>query len=550
MVVEFVKGETREYVAQIDFALNFDDRDIKSVKVKKGRALRYDGEIAVYLNDDGATVSGRCSSLKCAINALNWLIPRPSRPVSAQVATVEKDLFGNAVPSPTTPAPQRGSKAVTAPNDYDPLKGGSFDTAAVVSNDFHIAGQRPKREIIKEEDLIVKHIPALRKTEEKPKHERLEIALDQNAVKKVGEPRLTVSSSTAVAGKEEKRSHQIIMADEMNADSTIPLKRTASATTDTSKPAKKSSFIVDNTTPRTINEDMTLKEVHRVTKVINADESQDARVVSTIDRSKIKVKEVDGITLRRPEPQSHDIKLKKVKTPQDMTITTTVGAPGSGGGEVFDATADGVEIVGKVGKKFPVEPEIDLIADTVEMPTSSAIELPIDVDDLLSDIDIDIPVDATSSETEEVSVVAEIPASVDAPLTAESLMKTPKELALERAAARKKASAATQKRIEDANPATQKRVEDANPEPVKKKPTKKVVKKAAANTPKTTPESSNYLLMLPEEWGELHWTKKEKFVKELTDIDFIKYLLVVETANAVQNACRERLNELGEEISG
>ena len=57
--------------------------------------------------------------------------------------------------------------------------------------------------------------------------------------------------------------------------------------------------------------------------------------------------------------------------------------------------------------------------------------------------------------------------------------------------------------------------------------------------------STDYLSMLPEDWGTLHWVKKEKFIKTLTDKGFIEFILSVETIKAVQNACTERLKELG-----
>jgi len=524
MVVEFVKGETQDYVAQIDFGLNFDDRNIKSLKVKKGRVVSYDGEIASYLDDKGETILGRCTSLKSAINALHWLVPRPVELDDEVESSAEDTLFDNEQ-EPTTPQSQASPKHVSAPNDYDDFKGGSFDTALVKSDEFVIAdnlkhaADKKRREIIKEEDLIVKTLPNLKKTKEKPKSERLEIALDQNAVKKVGER--TIVSSSTVVNKEKKRNPKVIQSDEMGADHTQPLKRIGKTATE--EPKKKDSFIVDNTTPLTVNEDMTLDEVRRVTKVIQVDESQDAQVVTKIDRSKIKVKEIDGITLKKPKPQSHDIKLSKVKTPSDMTITTTVGAPGSGGGEVFDATEDGVEVVAKVGEKSSPKKDVtasqiveDMIAPQTE-ETEGTVEAPIDVDDLLSDAMItpvtDVPEEKAITEEE----------------TVETSRESSKRKAQKKATERKKAASKTQAAMEA------EKTETVEPE--------------EKTTEPSSPEKINYLSILPEDWGKLHWVKKEKFVKKLTDIDFIKYLLTVENTKAIQRACKERLKALGEEIS-
>ncbi len=540
MVVEFVKGKTREYIAQIDFALNFDDRNIKSVKVKKGRAVKYDGEIASYFNDDGETVSGRCSSLKSAIVALNWLAPRPFKEESAEA---DAELFEGVEDTSAE------AQTLVPAGDYDSLKGGNFESDGA-KQDFAIAGKTKKREIILEEDLIVKEFP-VKKEEvvQRPKQERLEVARDQAAVKEVGP--ISVTSSTVVT-KEKKRSPKIIVADEMGADGTIPLKRKAASTDTGASDKKKKGFVVDDTTPRPMHDEMTLDEVRRVTKVINADESQDAQVVTKIDRTKIKVQQIDGITMRKPAKQSHDIKLNKVKSPQDMTITTTVG---SGGGEVFDATTEEAEVVATVKKDEPVvdTPEVadtvetevvdtakTEVADTVvetdtpevaEGVSDDGIAPPINVDDLLSDVVIS-PVTETSDEKPEVSSTEE---------TVIPPKPSVKEAALKRAAQRKKASAATQKMVEDENPTPKKKT-------VKKVVKKKVVKKASDKTPAATPENSNYLSILPEDWSKLHWTKKEKFVMEQTDIDFIKYLLTTAPSKAVQNACKERLKQLGEEI--
>jgi hypothetical protein len=69
-----------------------------------------------------------------------------------------------------------------------------------------------------------------------------------------------------------------------------------------------------------------------------------------------------------------------------------------------------------------------------------------------------------------------------------------------------------------------------------------VQKRTGVNIPPK--EQPNYLSMLPDDWGDLHWTKKEKFIKILTDIGLLKFILTVETLSAVQNACKARLAEL------
>lgn len=80
------------------------------------------------------------------------------------------------------------------------------------------------------------------------------------------------------------------------------------------------------------------------------------------------------------------------------------------------------------------------------------------------------------------------------------------------------------------------------------KSSKKTAKKTSTPKPKEVPTledgSKDYLSMLPDDWAPMHWVKKEKFIMALEDVDFIKFILRVETVNAVQNACKKRLKEL------
>ena len=76
----------------------------------------------------------------------------------------------------------------------------------------------------------------------------------------------------------------------------------------------------------------------------------------------------------------------------------------------------------------------------------------------------------------------------------------------------------------------------------KKAPSKK--KSTHKKAVKTTSDDQDYLSKLPDGWGDLHWVKKEKFILELEDIGFIKFIMSVETLNAVQKACKKRLEQL------
>lgn len=471
MTVEFVKGQDCDFIAQIDFALNFDDRTIKSVKVKKGESVKYDGEIASCMNRAGETVSGRCSSLKSAINIMKWLLPQSNN-------ILEDTIESDDILEDTIDEDPKG--------DFDEFKGGNFNTFMKKNKDDYAVVGKQKHQVIKEEDLVVGKISVKKDQDQDQKRGKLEVALDQNAVKKVKKDRLIVSSST-IQAKERKSKPKIIEADEMNADSTQPLKGIKGD----KKDSHKKSFTVDSTTPRTVNEDMTLGEVRKITKVINADESQDAQVISKIDRSNIEVKEVDGITLRKTKAQKEDIKFTKTKSPKEMSITTTVG---SGATHVYDSGAEDVEI-GKVSGSDIKEPKEQ------ETKSEEVISGPLDIDDLLSDVEIKKEEPKKEKNKEELE-----------------------KRAKERAEQRKKSANKTQSSLE----------KDRN----------------MSENEEESSENSNYLLMLPDNWKKLHWVKKEKFVKEQNDIGFLKHILSETKTKAVQNACKERLIELEQEVSG
>ena len=262
MATEFIRGKKLKFIAEISFGLNWDDKDMKSVKIKKGQEVLYDGEVAVVENGAGV-ITGRCMGLKSAINVMEWLKPAENGQVSKAPKgqkVISDSLFGN--------------------QDYDAFKGGNFDV--------HMK-RESGRKIIKEEDLIVKEIPSLKTNKRPAKSGKLEIAGDQVEVPK---ERLVVSSST-IRTKTGKRNVEVMKADEMGADATLPFKSKVGTPTQT--PEKKS-FTVDDTTPRQIRDDMTHEEVQRFTKpkVINADDSQDAKVIKKIDTSKESVQEVES----------------------------------------------------------------------------------------------------------------------------------------------------------------------------------------------------------------------------------------------------------------
>ena len=512
MVVEFAKGQVQEFVATRDFALNFEDRNIPSVKVREGETVQYDGQVAIYTRADGDPAKGRCPGLKSAINMMHWLELVEKVAVAETLEVSSEGAPGLTIEIPKVVAPEvlvegnlfeeeTPSQAVVIPpqegEEYDNLKGGSFETYAHKGSEIHVVGKRGS-EVIKEEDRIVKKFPPVKETEAKKKGEKLEVVGDQVEVK-------LVTSSTVTPRAMPKRKFEVVESDQFGADSSLPMKLKKASS---NEPQQKSTYRVDDSTPRA-KEGMSRDEVQKITKpqVINADESQEAKIVKKIDRDKVEVKEIEGITLRKTESPK-EMSFKKTTSPDGLTIKTKVG---SGSTPVADISQQGV-VVAKVegvkkSKTSVIGPqeavEVAKIGQPKEAPLKSAKTDEKTGDDLIADI-------FEEKTPEEIKAEEEKKVASD-------------KRAKERANSRKKSSAQTQK----------------------------VMEKKALSSKKTKPKKTgkteggtDYLLMLPDDWGKLHWVKKEKFIKELTDIAFIKFIQIVETIKAVQNACTERLKEL------
>jgi len=485
MPVTFVKGQMMEYTATRDFALNFEDRKLASQKVKKDSALLYDGDVATYENIKGETISGRCPSLKSAINVMGWLVPNGQEPVDTQQSSEPALVVGK------------------VSGDYNAVKGGSFDTYANQQHDIHVApnpAHFKKMEVTKESEMIVRTITSPR--QEKPvKSNKLEVAGDQVEVKKG----FTVNSSTSIT-KENKRKMEVIPADEMGSEGSMPITMVDKKT---GLPKKKNTYIVDERTPAIPAEDVTLRDIKKITKtaagtnVIHVEESQDAMVVGTIDMSKGRkdVQEIEGITLRKPKPSSKDpITLTKVKSPSEMTVKTTV----TGSGHVADVQTEGAVVQEKTPeekaalakaaaaraasrKASAVQTEKEVLKGRTKEPRKDQKDF-----DPLKGGSFDT---ALAQDAINVSVA---PSAADLP---------------------------------------QAEVAEKDPEgPI-------VATKKAEEEP-------DYLSMLPADWGTMHWVKKEKYIKSLTDVAFIKFVMSMETIKAVQNACNERLKELEKGTAG
>jgi len=419
--ITFEESKPQNFTAVREFALNFDDRKIKSIKIRVGDTISYNGETVSYTKPTGEPVMGKVSSLKSVINRAKWLV----------LAGTGKKAKAPAIPAVEKPAP----------TDFEPKRGGNFNSFLEIEKNVKVEKPaKPQSIVIKEEDRIVKTT-----TGKKEPQKHLEVSRDQVDVRQVGGERYSVNSSTSAKGltKEARQAPTITQAEDMGAVKTFPItyKKEASS----KDPKKRNAFMVDEHTP-SLPQEPSLEDIQRIKRPFKV-ENQEATVVSKISKPKmLDVQEVDG-------QEIDGVTLKKIAGPKEMSIKTTVG---SGSTPIGDAS-DGVVVA----------------------QTTSMTEKP--------------------------------------PLTASKVAE-----AKAKAEERKRKSAQTQAHIE----------------------TEKKIKTASAPAPAPASDKVNYMSMLPDDWGLKHWVQKEQFIKALTDIEFIKFILSVESTKAVLNACEERLKEL------
>ena len=298
MASSTVTGPMLEYISNIEFSLNFEDKR-SSVKVRVGDIVRYDGTIAKYTKQpSGEEITGKTSSLKSAITS-NWLtLNVPGAPVGPLDVKTDKI---------------RNDGIVYKQADYDPLKGGSFDELLKKSDDIVVAGAR---QVIKEEDQLVKRTNFDRTpTTPVKKTGKLEVAGDQVNVRETG---TTVSSSTSSVSQRTSKP-RVIQADDGQADHIIVGKKKT-----VSEPATKAkTFTVDSSTPA-VPEDATMAEVRRST--VKFDDQQDARVIGKTGVGETRMpdepNEVEGIVLKK----TASTKLSQGSTPvADLSGVNTQG---------------------------------------------------------------------------------------------------------------------------------------------------------------------------------------------------------------------------------
>ena len=367
----FVKGTFEDYCAKIDFNLNFEDanRAIRSVRVRVGDMVSYDGDSVHYTDRKVGAVTGRCPSLKSAIVKLGWLVPRNGHVEEPVVQAVIQE-------APKEP-----------PCDYDPLKGGNADTQLRLEN----AGEVTKRPIIRRDDQVVKTIPKANEPQAVKKPMDLTVSAEQVAVKTVEPVRngpTLVTSSTSLPRSAPKMARPTGLSGNYNsAAKDIPLKgvkKTASQSVKTYK--------VDDTTR--VPEDATLSDVRKATKVIAAEGQQG-----------IVVKKIAGVKQTAEIPEKVTASVGKLA---EESITTTVGSPEVDSPEIMIIKGKGAnkeietmgekKVIGKIGQKKPepltTNPETEPVVEGLpqepvveDQPVTPAVtvdsEPPLDIDSVL-----------------------------------------------------------------------------------------------------------------------------------------------------------------------
>lgn len=235
---------------------------------------------------------------------------------------------------------------------------------------------------------------------------------------------------------------------------------------------------------------------------------------------------VDGSTPRLPEDATRSeidraTGVNKVEAEtQEAAVIKKIGEPQM---EIQKAESQDAEVVRKIGER----PETQTTEGVTLKKTESK-----------KDMTIDTQVNAPG----EMKINTQV-GSAEANQKKEEAAKAAEKRAAERKAASSKSSEGESSE-DKSSPDTKKKTA--------KKSSKKSSKKSTPKPPKTVKRedgSPDYLAMMPDDWSKLHWVKKEKFIMALEDADFVEFILKVETVNAVQNACKKRLEELGQTVN-
>jgi len=337
-------GKMQDYVANLEFALNFEDRK-NSVKVKMNEIVKYDGMTAVYKKENGTEVSGRAPSLQAAINN-NWLSLNTK---GARAAITNINIRAEKV---------RGDNIQYKQADFDPIKGGSFE--GFLKND----AVQHDGSVIAEEDQIVKRTPPtsanVKKVGASKTSAKREVSGDQVAVRNTSLVSNSTSKAPAIANRKVTVSHDDGFVSETSISKDPSLKNATSV-------SKKRGFTVDKNTPA-VPADATLAEVKRsITRVEN--EQQEAKVVKkTARRVVVESPDADSrIAGQTMSSEEEGITFRKAGRPKDSNEPQVKVSQGSEAiadlsGVNTQEEVDAVE--NEIAKKAAVIPNyLDMLPD-------------------------------------------------------------------------------------------------------------------------------------------------------------------------------------------
>jgi hypothetical protein len=280
-----------EYIANIEFSLNFEDKS-KGSKVKIGDVVFYDGTTAKFTNDRGEEFSGKTRTLKACITN-NWLTLKSKS--KENVGHIEAKLEKR-----TTDEKPADNINYKQPK-YDAKFGGDFNQYLNQSKEFAVAHTS---KVISEEDRVVRKRATVN---------------DQVSVREVSQA-TSVSSSTPVQGSVKSHNSKVISSDGGGAEKTITRNFKKASTTEEKKQNK---FTVDMNTPRLTDPDnFSADEIQRITTpVIESVDGQDAVVVKKMDNRDTYVQEIEGVTLKNNVNTSGDKEI-------DYSVKVGSGATG------------------------------------------------------------------------------------------------------------------------------------------------------------------------------------------------------------------------------
>lgn len=478
----FEKEKFQSFIAVKEFSLNFDSpQKIGSQKIKVGMKVSYDGETVSFINLKDQEITGKASSLKAAIIKAGWLIP-----CNADKKSKKKKIID---------VPQVNSVPRTA---YDDKKGGDFNVYAEKNIGFANKKGVKNLEVVKEESTEIKRIKPI---------------VDKNADYDAARG----GNFDSFVNKEIGKGGQIEAHIQKPGERQIKFDKNIVREND--RIAKELSFNSEKNTEQKVKgkleiagDQIDVKDL-RASRLVNSStvnfkETKRKFVVEQRDSAGTEVSQHKSID-RTPKDGTRKSFVVDDQTPRNIAEGATLSEISKMKRQVIAAdSAQDASVV----KSISVRRDRKEVEGITFRENNAPHEISLKTK--VSSGYIDMPVEADVAGT----VVAKIAVRTE----------TTQNNAKAKAEARKKAVSKVTEELLKNSP----------------KITPKVLIKAEVIEEDNQVEGNDYLDRLPENWSDLHWVQKEKFIKSLTDVGFIEFILSVEIVTAVQNACQERLIEL------